>query len=128
MIGATAILALGSVIVARANLEPGQMRARSLLAYGAADIGQKPANESLPLALPQLVNVTASTGITFDHLSSPEQKYIVESMSGGVALIDYDQDGWPDIYFTNAPSVEMALYMTILIRLRSCGRMERGRR
>jgi hypothetical protein len=59
--------------------------------------------------LPQLVDITDSTGIKFDHLSSPEQKYIVESMSGGVALIDYDRDGWPDIYFTNAQSVEMAL-------------------
>jgi enediyne biosynthesis protein E4 len=58
---------------------------------------------------PQLVDITASTDIKFDHLSSPEQKYIVESMSGGVALIDYDRDGWPDIYFTNAQSVEMAL-------------------
>jgi enediyne biosynthesis protein E4 len=60
-------------------------------------------------SLPQLVDITASTGIKFDHLSSPEQKYIVESMSGGVALIDYDRDGWPDIYFTNAQSVDMAL-------------------
>jgi hypothetical protein len=59
--------------------------------------------------LPQLVDITRSTGIHFDHLSSPEKKYIVESMSGGVALIDYDRDGWPDIYFTNAPSVDMAL-------------------
>jgi hypothetical protein len=59
--------------------------------------------------LPQLVDITGSTGIKFEHLSSPEQKYIVESMSGGVALIDYDRDGWPDIYFTNAQSVEMAL-------------------
>ena len=57
---------------------------------------------------PQLVDITASTGITFEHLSSPEQKYIVESMSGGIALIDFDRDGWPDIYFTNAQSVEMA--------------------
>lgn len=30
-------------------------------------------------------------------------------MSGGVAIIDYDRDGWPDIFFTNAQSVEMAL-------------------
>jgi enediyne biosynthesis protein E4 len=60
-------------------------------------------------SLPELVDITASTGIKFDHLSSPEQKYIVESMSGGVALIDYDRDGWPDIYFTNAESVNMAL-------------------
>ena len=59
---------------------------------------------------PRLVDITASTGIHFEHLSSPEQKFIVESMSGGVALIDYDRDGWPDIYFTNAQSVEMALH------------------
>ena len=59
---------------------------------------------------PNLVDITASTGIQFEHLSSPEQKFIVESMSGGVALIDYDGDGWPDIYFTNAQSVEMALH------------------
>lgn len=59
--------------------------------------------------LPKLVDITASTGIHFEHLSSPEQRYIVESMGGGVALIDYDRDGWPDIYFTNSQSVEMAL-------------------
>ena len=61
------------------------------------------------LSYPELVDITASTGIQFEHFSSPEQKFIVESMSGGVALIDYDRDGWPDIYFTNAQSVEMAL-------------------
>ena len=58
--------------------------------------------------VPQLVDITASTGIHFNHLSSPELRYIVESMSGGVALLDYDGDGWLDIYFTNAPSVSMA--------------------
>ena len=59
---------------------------------------------------PELVDITASTGIQFEHLSSPEQKFIVESMSGGVALIDYDRDAWPDIYFTNAQNVDMALH------------------
>ena len=57
---------------------------------------------------PQLVDITGSTGIHFDHKSSPAAKFIAESMSGGVALIDYDGDGWPDIYLTNAQSVEMA--------------------
>lgn len=59
-------------------------------------------------AYPALVDITNSTGIHFNHISSAEQRYIVESMSGGVALIDYDRDGWPDLYFTNAPTVEMA--------------------
>jgi len=58
---------------------------------------------------PRLIDITASTGIRFEHNSSPEQKYIVESMGGGVALIDYDGDGWQDIYFTNSPSVAMSL-------------------
>src|SRR5688500_1578278 len=59
--------------------------------------------------IPQLVDVTAISGVRFIHTSAPEKKYIVESMSGGVLLIDYDRDGWQDIYFTNAPTVEMAL-------------------
>ena len=66
---------------------------------------------ALPAAaqdIPKLVDITASTNIHFTHSSSPEAKYIVESMSGGVALLDYDNDGWLDIYFTNAPSVAMA--------------------
>lgn len=59
--------------------------------------------------VPQLEDVTQATGIRFKHFSASENKYIVESMSGGVLLIDYDRDGWPDIYFTNTPTVEMAL-------------------
>ncbi|HTX40820.1 MAG TPA: CRTAC1 family protein [Acidobacteriaceae bacterium] len=59
--------------------------------------------------IPDLEDVTAKAGITFTHASDPNKKYIAESMSGGVILIDYDRDGWPDIYFTNAPTVDMAL-------------------
>jgi hypothetical protein len=70
---------------------------------------EKPSSGAVQ-SYPELVDITDSTGIQFEHLSSPEQKFIVESMSGGVALIDYDRDGWPDIYFTNAQSVDMALH------------------
>jgi hypothetical protein len=59
--------------------------------------------------VPQLEDITSTTGITFKHTSDPAKKYIVESMSGGVILLDYDRDGWPDVYFTNAPTVEMAV-------------------
>ena len=58
--------------------------------------------------IPQLEDITQKTGIRFEHLVAPEQKYILESMSGGVLLLDYDRDGWLDIYFTNAPTLEMA--------------------
>ena len=59
--------------------------------------------------IPQLTDIVAKTGIRFIHTAAPEKKYIVESMSGGVLLLDYDRDGWLDIYFTNAPTVDMAL-------------------
>jgi len=59
--------------------------------------------------VPQLEDITQRAGIHFKHAYSPEKKYIPESMSGGVLILDYDRDGWPDIYFTNAPTVEMAL-------------------
>jgi enediyne biosynthesis protein E4 len=87
--------------------QPGRKSDEPLLAV--SHFGESPSGSQTDARLPQLVDITASTGIKFDHLSSPEQKYIVESMSGGVALIDYDRDGWPDIYFTNAQSVDMAL-------------------
>jgi enediyne biosynthesis protein E4 len=54
----------------------------------------------------RFVDVTEKTGIRFKHTSAPEKKYIVESMSGGVALFDYDRDGWLDIYITNSLTVE----------------------
>src|SRR5215208_6338952 len=59
--------------------------------------------------IPSLTDVYKQTKINFTHTSAPEKKYIVESMSGGVLLIDYVRDGWQDVYFTNAPTVEMAL-------------------
>ena len=59
--------------------------------------------------VPQFIDITQKAGIHFSHVSSTDSKYIVESMSGGVILIDYDRDGFPDIYFTNAPTVAMAI-------------------
>jgi len=59
--------------------------------------------------IPQLTDITGKAGIHFHHISSSDNRYVVESMSGGVILIDYDRDGYPDIYFTNAPTVDMAI-------------------
>jgi hypothetical protein len=43
---------------------------------------------------PHLIDVTPSTGIQFEYLSNSEVKFIAESISGGVALIDHDGDGF----------------------------------
>jgi hypothetical protein len=55
------------------------------------------------------VDVTKAAGISFSSFSSPEKKYIVESMNGGVALFDFDGDGRLDIYLLNSYTVDAAL-------------------
>ena len=60
-------------------------------------------DKSLP-ASPSLVfeDVATEAGLDFQHFSgSPEKQYILESMSGGVAWIDFDRDGWMDLYLVN---------------------------
>lgn len=99
---AIALLFAGTILV-------GQMGTPTPLSPAERQKAESEARDSRPLPdYPQLVDITRLTGINFDHLSSPDARFIAESMSGGVALIDYDGDGWLDIYFTNAPSVEMA--------------------
>ena len=57
---------------------------------------------------PVFRDVTEAAGISFRHHAAPEKKYIVESMSGGVALFDYDNDGRTDIYLLDSLTVDTA--------------------
>ncbi|MHC4205137.1 MAG: CRTAC1 family protein [Planctomycetota bacterium] len=50
----------------------------------------------------RLRDVTEQTGISFVHTDgSSGKRYIVETVSAGLALFDYDEDGDIDIYFLN---------------------------
>ncbi len=40
------------------------------------------------------------------HMGTPQKANIVESVGSGVALLDYDNDGWLDIYLVNGSTVE----------------------
>ena len=78
--------------------------------------GCSPANSSKPTepetALaptpgePWFVDVSAPAGITFRHFdpATPEH-YIQETMGSGLAWIDYDGDGWPDLFCVQAGPV-----------------------
>jgi len=63
---------------------------------------QPPSTQS---PVPQFEDVAQKAGLTVSHTSSPDKKYIVESMSGGVGLIDCDNDGKLDIITVNGSTV-----------------------
>jgi len=50
----------------------------------------------------QFTDVTKSAGITFNHYTGAfGKKYLPETLGPGVAFIDYNGDGWQDLFFTN---------------------------
>lgn len=65
-----------------------------------------PAQETEP-PLPTFADVTAASGVTFRNASSStSQKYLLEAMVGGAAMLDYDADGLLDLYFVNGAALE----------------------
>lgn len=56
-------------------------------------------------------DVTSRTGIDFRHADgSSGQRYIVEAMSAGLALFDYDNDGDIDVYFLSGGQLKGSNY------------------
>ncbi|HEV7903361.1 MAG TPA: VCBS repeat-containing protein, partial [Pyrinomonadaceae bacterium] len=52
-------------------------------------------------------DITAAARIGFRHNASvTSRKYLMEAMGAGVALLDYDNDGRLDIYFTNGARLD----------------------
>jgi hypothetical protein len=94
----------GSVTMHAGHRRPGiRLSAASVLAVG------------LSLARPggfesgvTFTDITKESRIAFSHVWAPDKKYILESMSGGVALFDFDRDGQLDIYLVNSPTVATA--------------------
>ncbi len=66
-----------------------------------------PAQSVTPaLSTPWFEDVGKAAGLTVSHNSTPEKRYILESMSGGVGFIDCDNDGKLDILTINGSSVD----------------------
>jgi len=65
------------------------------------------AQTPLPKApVPRFTEIAKQVGLTVSHISSPEKRYIVESMSGGAGLIDCDNDGKLDIITVNGSTID----------------------
>jgi hypothetical protein len=75
-----------------------------LLSLGQAN--QSPGKNSKPLA--HFTDIAAKAGLTdpviFGGVNT--KKYIIETTGTGVAIFDYDKDGWPDIFIVNGTKLE----------------------
>lgn len=81
-------LALAALLAASGSLLP--------LSAESAENGQ-------PGAAVEFVDVTSESGISFLHENAASaEKYLIETMGGGAAWIDYDADGLLDFYLANS--------------------------
>jgi hypothetical protein len=67
---------------------------------------QRPKSDSKPLA--HFIDIAKKAGLTdavvFGGVDT--KKYIIETTGTGVAIFDYDNDGWPDIFIVNGTSLD----------------------
>ena len=58
----------------------------------------------------RIEDIIAQSGIHFEQVcgGATSKRYILETTGSGVAFIDYDNDGWPDIFFVNGSSFDEA--------------------
>jgi enediyne biosynthesis protein E4 len=104
----SAAMVLACLIAAAAWLSSAQGQTKH--AQRSLSAASQPAYEpAKPLRAGGLISfsdVARSSGINF-HLTcgSPEKRYIMETMCGGVAVFDYDNDGWMDIYLVNGSTL-----------------------
>jgi hypothetical protein len=64
---------------------------------------QKISAPARPAGPIEFVDVTSQSGIRFKHNTGAfGKKYLPETMGSGVCFLDYDNDGWQDIFFVNS--------------------------
>ena len=82
---------------------------RDLLKYASALVAAPRGWANVTATSPPVtfVDVARSAGIAFQHenAASPE-KYLIETMGSGCGWIDYDQNGWLDLYLVNGAATQ----------------------
>jgi enediyne biosynthesis protein E4 len=95
---------LAGASLAAALLAPASMFSQRA---GHAPVTSSQPEKKASLSGISFADVTRAAGIDF-HLvcGGAEKRYIMESMCGGIAVFDYDHDGWMDIFLVNGSTLE----------------------
>src|SRR5262249_42903734 len=98
---AAVILAVGGVALAYHFVSPPSTLPDSWTTAAAA------ANSKPAPGLPWFVNVADASGIHFRHYDCiTPMLYIQESLGSGLGWIDYNNDGWPDLFVVQDAPVQ----------------------
>ena len=59
-------------------------------------------------SIANFTDVAEKAGLTMSNVfgGKDTKKYIIETTGTGVAIFDYDNDGWPDIFLVNGTTLE----------------------
>jgi len=61
-----------------------------------------------PRPIANFTDIAEQAGLTIENVFGGvnTKKYIIETTGTGVAIFDYDNDGWPDIFIVNGTKLE----------------------
>src|SRR5215469_16289376 len=98
------------------RLLPHHLSLRRLAFGGAAPIllflgvasAQSPVPAESPAPISNFIDVAEKSGLTMMNVfgGKDTKKYIIETTGTGVAVFDYDNDGWPDVLLVNGTTLE----------------------
>src|SRR6185295_5814646 len=105
---ATIILLLLCVTVHGQQPSPSPTPERTGRSYSTAELSKTPPPPGPQARSPLTFNdMTAQSRVNFIHAASKTSiKYLLETMGGGVAMFDYDNDGRMDLFFTNGAALK----------------------
>lgn len=100
---AVALLLLAASVPALAQQPTPTPSPRTGRAYSTPELPKTPPEPGPQGTSPvTFSDITGAAGLKFEHAASPTfMKYLLETMGGGVAMFDYDNDGRMDLFFTN---------------------------
>jgi len=88
--------------------QPFALAASALLLFPTALIAQQQSPNPAPKPLAYFTDEADKAGLTMKNVFGgiDTKKYIIETTGTGIAIFDYDDDGWPDIFIVNGTTLD----------------------